>query len=269
MARKYVRIGSLQNIHLFDDGAFDGGLETDDTIKAHQAPIAGEDVLRLDDVGVLTGNVIGPGASTDEAIARWNGVSGLELQDSLVTISDTGQIVLLTTARVTKSVWIDAGGLKAPGAKPPDEVSFGSLELPVWQFGDEAVAGNQESISLSMQFPSDMDRSVAPQLCVGWSADGISPGNVEWQLEYLYTAEDEDTSAAAQDTDTEIDAASAISNGLVITPFDDMDLAGASDVCLHAKLKRLSAGANDTIADTVELHGISLVYTSNKLGEAI
>jgi len=244
-------------------------LATDGQVSLGTQAAKDEEALRLADVGDIVGDVVGPAASTDNAIARWDGAGGNKLQNSLITISDTGQLELLTTARVTKSAWFDAGGIKAPGTKPPDEIAHGTLETPAWQFGDEGVAGNQESVSFNMKIPEDMDRSVAPEICVGWSADGVSPGNVEWQLAYLYTAEDEDTSAAAQDTDTEIDAASATSNGLVITHFDDMDLVGASDVCLHGKLTRLSAGANDTIADTVELHGLSLSYTVNKLGTAI
>jgi hypothetical protein len=38
------------------------------------------------------GTLIGPVTSTDKAIPRFNGSSGLELQDSLVTITDTGAI---------------------------------------------------------------------------------------------------------------------------------------------------------------------------------
>jgi len=56
------------------------------------APVGATDVLRLTDVGVLVGNVIGPGASTDEAIARFDGVAGKVLQNSLVTIDDAGNV---------------------------------------------------------------------------------------------------------------------------------------------------------------------------------
>ncbi len=40
--------------------------------------------------GPLTGNVVGPASSTDNAIARWNGTTGRLLKDSSVTISDAG-----------------------------------------------------------------------------------------------------------------------------------------------------------------------------------
>lgn len=39
-----------------------------------------------------TGDVVGPASATDHAIARWNGSSGELLQDSAVTVDDTGNI---------------------------------------------------------------------------------------------------------------------------------------------------------------------------------
>lgn len=46
------------------------------------------------DSGSTAGNVVGPGASIDNAVARYNGTTGESIQDSLVTISDTGSIAL-------------------------------------------------------------------------------------------------------------------------------------------------------------------------------
>lgn len=40
-------------------------------------------------IDVGTGNVVGPVASTDNAIVRYNGTSGVSIQDSVVTIDDT------------------------------------------------------------------------------------------------------------------------------------------------------------------------------------
>jgi len=39
-----------------------------------------------------TGGVVGPVSSTDNAIARWDGTTGETLQDSLVTIDDSGNV---------------------------------------------------------------------------------------------------------------------------------------------------------------------------------
>lgn len=77
---------------------------------------------------------------------------------------------------------------------------------------------------------------------------------------------DEDTSAGAQENITINGTASSTSNGLAVSSFIGIDIPSATDMCIHCKLTRLSAGTNDTIADTVELHGVCLQFTSNKLG---
>jgi hypothetical protein len=43
------------------------------------------------------GDVIGPNSSTDEAIVRFNGTAGDEIQNSTATINDTGDVVFQTT----------------------------------------------------------------------------------------------------------------------------------------------------------------------------
>lgn len=183
-------------------------------------------------------------------------------------IKADGEINLHGTARTSNAVWIDAGAIKAPGAKPATEIAHGTLETPAWQFANQAVAGNQETISFDMRVPNRMDRSVAPTLAIGWSANGVSPGNCKWQLEYLWTSADEDTTAAAQETLTVTTTASATSDGLKLSTFTGIDVPSATDACLHCRVTRLSADASDTIADTVELHGVCLDFTSNKLGTA-
>lgn len=39
-----------------------------------------------------TGDITGPGSSTDNALARWNGTGGDTLQDSTVTVTDNGEM---------------------------------------------------------------------------------------------------------------------------------------------------------------------------------
>lgn len=187
--------------------------------------------------------------------------------DACILIGATGALTLVDTARVYKSEWIDAGAIRAPGTKPATSQPHGLLEVSVWSFADQAVAGNQETVSVVIQVPADMDRTVAPILCVGWSTAGGSAGVCEWSFEYLYTAEGEDTGAAGQDTETMNEASPITGDGLVVTLTGALDLPGATDICLHGQLKRLSAGGTDTIAASVELHGVSLRYVSNKLGE--
>jgi hypothetical protein len=72
MAERYVRIGSMEDIHLYDDGDFDAAFETDHAIKVHQAPTAGEDVLRRDDVPGYVGESMWPIGSVFLSVTATN-----------------------------------------------------------------------------------------------------------------------------------------------------------------------------------------------------
>lgn len=173
-------------------------------------------------------------------------------------------------------IWLDAGGIKAPGAKPATEIAHGNLETPAWRFADQGAEGNEQTISLNIKIPEDMDRTVASYLCVGWSTTTADPGDsskkVEWQLEYFYTKVDESTIVGAEATLYAVGIASVVAEGMVNTPFGVLALPHADDICLHCRLKRLSsasAGSQaDNIADDIELHGIVLMYVKNKHGMA-
>jgi len=200
------------------------------------------------------------------------GYVGAKIGDGGITnyteFKSDGEVNLHGTARVKQGIWVDANGIKAPGAKPATEISHGDLEIAAWQFANEGVAANQQSVSWSCRIPEPMDRTVAPTVSIGWSADGVSPGNCEWQLEYFWTGPDDDTTQVAEETLTQTTAASVTANGMVLTTFTGINAPDASDICMHCRLTRLSASANDTINDTVELHGACLQYTCDKLGEA-
>jgi len=172
------------------------------------------------------------------------------------SFASDGELTLTGTARFTNE-------------KPATEVTHGLLETPAWQFANQAVEANQESVTFGMRIPERMDRSVAPTLGIGWSADGISPGVCEWRLEYLWISPGESTAAAAQETLSATGTATATANGMVVTSISGIDVPSETDVCIHCRLTRLSAGGNDTIADTVELHGVCLSWTSNKLGGTV
>jgi hypothetical protein len=60
MARRYVRIGSLKNIQLYDDELFDAAVETDHTIKVGTPPASPNDVLRFDDIDLTILNRVYP-----------------------------------------------------------------------------------------------------------------------------------------------------------------------------------------------------------------
>jgi len=177
-----------------------------------------------------------------------------------------GELTLHGTARVIRDLWIDASGIKAPGAKPATEISHGELETSAWSFSNEGVGANQQTVSWRVAPPYDMDRSEEVKIRIGWSS--ASTGNVKWQLEYRWLSEDEDTTQGAEETLTSVDAASSTSNGLIITDITGIDAPSSNDASIIFRLKRLSADEQDTITDSVELHGVCFNYTSNKLGEA-
>lgn len=56
------------------------------------------------DAIAATGNVTGPGSSTDNAVARFDGTGGATLQNSLVIISDTGAITGVASIAVSGNV---------------------------------------------------------------------------------------------------------------------------------------------------------------------
>jgi len=164
---------------------------------------------------------------------------------------------------VIRDLWIDANGVRGPTTKPATWKEWGLSG--VWEFSD----GTDDTIVANIKFPNDMDMTVAPTFCVGWStATAVTTETATWQLEYLYTAPGEDTTAAGQDTVTVDSNAVAQSNGLIIATFPAVDTPGATDVCVHCQVKRLGAGGNDDLTDTAELHGFVMQYTSNKLGTA-
>ena len=112
MAQKTIRIGSLDAVQVYDDGDWSSAIETDHTIKVGTAPAVAEDVLRLDDIGGIVGDVSGPAASTDNAIVRFDGITGKIIQDSLVTIDNAGSISL-PAAQTVDGVDISAHAIDA------------------------------------------------------------------------------------------------------------------------------------------------------------
>jgi len=109
-----------------------------------------------------------------------------------------------------------------------------------------------------------MDINVAPSLLIGWSTNtAVTTETAVWQLEYLWTSEGEDTTAVAQETLTVNSNAIAQADGLIVAEITGIDLPGATDACMHCRVKRLGADPDDDLTDTAELHGICFKYTSS------
>lgn len=163
-------------------------------------------------------------------------------------------------ARVFKSLWVPFNGIRAPGTKPATFVEHGISGA--WEFSD----GTDDTIVANLQVPPDMDLDnlAQPRLLIGWSSTS-AVGDAAWQVEYLWTGLNNDTTAAADDTLTETTTVSGTAEGLVVTTFQLADMV-TSDICIHLRIKRMGDAVGDTLADTAELHGICLTYLSNILG---
>jgi len=171
-----------------------------------------------------------------------------------------GEITQYGTARTKKQIWIQAEALRAPGVNP---ATFQDLGISgVWQFADNLT----KVIVTKLPLITDFDPSENANVNLGWSSPS-NTGVCRWQVEYLVRTEDEDMSAAAEDTLTSDEAPSGTANGLTLSSFTIPAASLAStDHCLLLRITRL--GGADTLGDVANLSGICLSYVSDKLGEA-
>ena len=91
MVLRRIRIGAVTDAAQYDDADFDSAIEVNQPIKAG-TPVDPTDVLRLGDIGVLIGDVVGPAGATDNALARFDTATGKKLQNSTVIVDDFGQM---------------------------------------------------------------------------------------------------------------------------------------------------------------------------------
>jgi len=182
-------------------------------------------------------------------------------------IKTDGEIALHGTARVTNALWIGATGLKAPPLTKPASIVEHGISV-AWEFSD----ATDDTIVANMRVPGKMDKTVAPAITLAWSST-TQNAFCEWQIEYLWRSANEDTTVAADDTllsstDADASTSSGTAEGMVLSTFP-LVAPSATDLCLHLRIKRRGDLAADTInGDTVELHGICLSFTSDKLGTA-
>lgn len=82
MAQKTIRIGSMVDVIVYDDGDWDAAIETDHTIKA-AAPVDSNDVIRLGDMAATV--QIMTDARTSSLISN---VEHLARKANLLNVSD-------------------------------------------------------------------------------------------------------------------------------------------------------------------------------------
>ena len=130
MAEKVIRIGSMENIHVFDDGDYDSAIETDAPIKA-DAPVDPNDVVILGGGGAGSITPLSV-ANIDDPSAELNALAGVlgsfvlcfevEATANQFTIysfdaSDTdGEEVPYTVDALTSGLWVAAAGKYIAGS---------------------------------------------------------------------------------------------------------------------------------------------------------
>lgn len=86
------------------------GLVVADTLVATTAALTGLG-LAVSSIGAGGGDVSGPGASTDNALPRWDGVGGALLQNSTAILSDLGELALTSTGLTGTALGVTANAL--------------------------------------------------------------------------------------------------------------------------------------------------------------
>lgn len=81
--------------------------------------------LKLSITGLPTGNVVGPASSTDNAFARWDGLTGKLLKDSRTTESATGLVTVNPTVNTASSLVVADGSSATPAVSWSTESGFG------------------------------------------------------------------------------------------------------------------------------------------------
>jgi hypothetical protein len=108
-----------------------------------------EDGTPIDLSGGGTGTVVGPGASTDNALVRWDGATGTIIQNSDAILTDTGSLTLSGDLAVVKS----GPGVNASIAvdrfvgTDAATVSFRTASLFDWEVGTSAGTSDFSVVS--------------------------------------------------------------------------------------------------------------------------
>lgn len=210
MATKHYWLGSAGPF-IYDDGnpvndselLYDGvaapdqaGLVTSGQLNVLTAPALDPQVLRLVDVGVIVGDVVGPGASTDHAIVRWDGVTGKLVQDSTLILDDSGDLskagadLLIDcgankTVELTQVVYDDLYfeiSPKTTGAGKPTLANF-SGNVNQYQ-----MAINDISELRPVELKHDGKEGTQIELHVHWGTNGldVTDRGVKWEIDYTW-----------------------------------------------------------------------------------
>jgi hypothetical protein len=168
------------------DGVFDALATKQDTLVSGTSikTINGTSLLGSGDItidtGSGTGDVTGAASSTDNAITRFDGTGGKTIQNSVVTISDSGAIAGIVSVNgifpskisILSSDWVNASsGFTFENG--PSDLSFAVTSGQLYRFKfffNYTVGSNTTGVRFSLDGPSFSKLYYQEQ----WNIDGVS-----------------------------------------------------------------------------------------------
>lgn len=131
-----------------------------------------------------SGNVTGPGSSTDNAIVRWDGASGTVIQNSNVIVADSGTISLLQTTTLATILGDVTGNARGDGALDIQSshvvgANYVASGLHSVAVGYSNLASGLESTAIGHFSVADGDISVAlgTTSASGYQSVSVGSGN--------------------------------------------------------------------------------------------
>ena len=176
-------------------------------------------------------------------------------------ISATGVLTMAGTARVYKNLFIRPAALGVGGAAPAS-ATVNALGFSILEFADAA----DDYAQVNINTPSDMDLTAACEIRIAWSVPNTS-ANMTWGYGYCVVGENEDTEGSPTTSTTVVTSSSTADGRTSDTLFTiPADTLAAGDLLQIYFYRDVSA---DAYSNPVDVHGMALKYTANKLGGAV
>ena len=236
------------------------GIGTGDPTYHLQVEGTGDfDTIRFSDGSLQTtsasGAVIGPGSSTDEAIARFDGTTGKLVQDSNVTVNDVGKIS--TPGLICGSVGIQLGETNYMGFDSVTVTGVTNSSPQQLSFLGSNITGTQFSTYLFMVRLANITTNEENGSCFLFRKSGTASTS-DWESFEVGRRE----TATGECPEIFIDTGEA-DGGAVQVRLNTDPASGTDDVLAHITAWRVDRGDND-------YHSIlpDMLWANKRIGNA-